>query len=88
MPARRSVAAAPSPDRAERRREQLDRIGRRLAAVGADALATGLLGRDQVPVVGLAAVADLDLDTRDQRADPLGHALGLGQVRAVAVEQA
>ena len=32
-------------------------------------------------------MADLDLDAGRQRADPLGHPLGLGEVRAVAVEE-
>ena len=71
----------------QRRVEQLDRVGRRGGGAGLVAGSSApLLRRDQVPVVGLAAVADLHLDPGHRRADALRQPLGLGEVGAVAVE--
>ena len=82
-PPERRAGGQPGPG--QRGRQQLDRIGR---DGGPDSSPwPRLLGCDQVPVVRLAAVADLDLDAGRRRADPAGHRLGLGQVGAVAVEQ-
>ena len=61
------------PRAGQRRREQLDRIGggggtgAAVRATGYSVRRTALLGRDEVSVVGLAAVADLDLDVPGER---------------------
>ena len=63
----------------QRGRQQLDRVGR--DRVSGSSPWPRLLGCDQVPVVRLAAVADLDLDAGRPAADPLGHRLRLGRGR-------
>ena len=83
MPARRRSAPAARPDsRAASTGARPDRSGREPGASPWPCL----LGCDQVPVERLAAVPHLDVDRRQDRPDPPGHALGLGEVRAVAVE--
>src|SRR5438552_4191045 len=83
MPDRRSSTPAASPDAASGvDRRTTGSVG---AIVGLVALAT-LLGGEEIPVEGLPAVADLDLDAGRGGADTAGDPLGLGEIGTVAVE--
>ena len=94
-PARSGRRRPASPDFAERRVEELRRVGRRRRALGAEppshaarAVACPpprLLGRDQVAVVRLAAVDDLDLGRRARRRGSAAPAPRPRRGRAVAV---
>ena len=79
-PARRSMAAAVSPAWCERGRQELDRVGGRGGA-GRRPRPHPLLGGDEVPVVRLAAVADLDL-RRPARPSPILRAIASVSARS------